>query len=235
VAPGGQTGARPASKPRQRRAPSRQGGAAPKLDAERLPVRNRRGIRWRYSYPDSRGRAQQAPLSERARRSARPRASRRPQARRRLLRQPAALGPVLTSLATGARPIWWRAPGLTTRCKAASGRCRISAQRRPDDDHHVRGALLLPELVAGEWAPKTVNNALGVLVAVLNGAVAEPSWRSTGARGRAPAARPHRARLARPARRRPLPRGDVALQAADGLRLAFCLWRCAVGRRAAGQ
>jgi hypothetical protein len=148
-----------------------RGRAAPKLDAQRLPVRTAAESAGATATP-----TRAAVPSKRRFPSERVAARDRehPVARRRdggFYVSRLTFGRVLTSLATGARPIWRRAPGLTTRGKAASGRCRISAQRRPDDDHHV--------------------NALGVLVAVLNGAEAEPSWRSTGARGRAPAARPH--------------------------------------------
>jgi hypothetical protein len=51
---------------------------------------------------------------------------------------------------------------------------------------------------AGEYAPKTLNNALGVLVAALSGAVADQLLPLNPARREA-AARPPRARVAAPA------------------------------------
>jgi hypothetical protein len=60
---------------------------------------------------------------------------------------------------------------------------------------------------AGDYAPKTLNNALGVMVAALNGAVADRLLPLNPAAGveRLPA-RPRRARLAASSRNRPLPR-----------------------------
>jgi integrase len=132
------------------------------------------GIRWRYSYRDSRGRASSKRGFPTERAAARDRERTMAQVRDR--------GLYVSRLTFGEFfPDWLRrrrpyvAAGTWTDYEI-HGRKRLLphfGERRLTaiTTFEVRDWLLeLHE--AGEWAPKTLNNALGVLVAVLNGAAA---------------------------------------------------------------
>jgi hypothetical protein len=139
------------------------------------PYETSEGTRWRYSYRDSRGRASSKRGFPTERAAARDREERMGRVRQ---------GGVYVSRMTFGEffPVWLRArrPYLTDGTWAdyeVHGRKRLLpnfGERRLTavTTFEVREWMLeLHE--AGDYAPKTLNNALGVLVAALNGAVAD--------------------------------------------------------------
>jgi hypothetical protein len=153
-----------------------RGGGGPRSSTPNVyPYETAAGVRWRYSYRDSRGR----PSSKRGFASERAAA----RDRERIVARVRDGGLYVSRITFGEFfPQWLRGrrPYLVSGTWAdyeVHGRKRLLphfGERRLTAiaTFEVRDWLL--ELYeAGEWAPKTLNNALGVLVAALNGAVAD--------------------------------------------------------------